>query len=110
VTAAAKKFSVMIVDDEELARHVLRELLHTHAEMEVVAECANGVEAVKAVAEKKPDLIFLDVQMPKLTGFDVLELIGNEIPVIFERISRVTEHTCEAQGLGTSFPKRCSRV
>jgi len=83
VTAAAKKFSVMIVDDEELARHVLRELLHAHVEMEVVAECANGVEAVKAIAEKKPDLIFLDVQMPKLTGFDVLELIGNEIPVIF---------------------------
>jgi two-component system LytT family response regulator len=79
----AKKIAAMIVDDEELARHVLRELLEKHPEIEMVAECANGLEAVKAVAEKKPDLIFLDVQMPKLTGFDVLELIGNDVPVIF---------------------------
>ena len=80
---ATAKIRVMIVDDEELARHVLRELLRTHPEMEVAAECANGLEAVKAVADVKPDLIFLDVQMPKLTGFDVLELIGTHVPVIF---------------------------
>jgi len=79
----SKKIAVMIVDDEELARHVLRQLLAKRPDMEIVAECANGLEAVKAVAEKKPDLIFLDVQMPKLTGFDVLELIGPDIPVIF---------------------------
>jgi len=79
----SKKISVMIVDDEELARHVLRQLLAKRLEMEIVAECANGLEAVKAVTEKKPDLIFLDVQMPKLTGFDVLELIGRDVPVIF---------------------------
>jgi two-component system LytT family response regulator len=78
-----KKIGVMIVDDEELARHVLRQLLAKRPDMEIVAECANGLEAVKAVAEKKPDLIFLDVQMPKLTGFDVLELIGSHVPVIF---------------------------
>jgi two-component system LytT family response regulator len=83
VTAAVKKIAVMIVDDEELARHVLRELLQAHPDVEIVAECANGVEAVKTVADKKPDLIFLDVQMPKLTGFDVLELIGTDVPVIF---------------------------
>ena len=83
MTAALKKVAVMIVDDEELARHVLRELLQTHPDVEIVAECANGVEAVKAVADRKPDLIFLDVQMPKLTGFDVLELIGTDVPVIF---------------------------
>jgi two-component system, LytTR family, response regulator len=77
------KFTALIVDDEELARLVLRELIKTHAEVEVVAECANGFEAVKAVAEHKPDLIFLDVQMPRLSGFDVLELIGTEVPVIF---------------------------
>jgi two-component system LytT family response regulator len=81
--AAERKIGVMIIDDEELARHVLRQLLAQHAEMEIVAECANGLEAVKSVAEKKPELIFLDVQMPKLTGFDVLELIGNDVPVIF---------------------------
>ncbi len=80
---AAKKLRTLVVDDEELARQVLRELLGAHAEVEVVGECRNGLEAVKAVAEHKPDLLFLDVQMPKLTGFDVLELIGPDVPVIF---------------------------
>ncbi len=78
-----KRWRALIVDDEELARHIIRELLQPHAEIEVVAECANGFEAVKAFAEHKPDLIFLDVQMPKLTGFDVLELIGTDPLVIF---------------------------
>ncbi|HEV2196955.1 MAG TPA: response regulator [Candidatus Acidoferrum sp.] len=80
---AKKKWRALIVDDEELARHIIRELLQPHPEIEIVAECANGFEAVKAFAEHKPDLIFLDVQMPKLTGFDVLELIGEEVSVIF---------------------------
>ena len=78
-----KRWKALIVDDEELARHVIREFLQSHAEIEIAAECGNGIEAVKAVAEHKPNLIFLDVQMPKLTGFDVLELIGTEVPVIF---------------------------
>lgn len=77
------KIGALIVDDEELARHVLRELLASHPEIQVLAECANGFEAVKAVAEHKPELIFLDVQMPKLNGFDVLELIGPDAAVIF---------------------------
>jgi two-component system LytT family response regulator len=78
-----KKIGALIVDDEELARQILRELLQAHPEIQVLAECANGFEAVKAVAEHKPGIIFLDVQMPKLSGFDVLELIGDEIAVIF---------------------------
>ena len=78
-----KKITTLIVDDEDLARLVLRELVQTHPEITIAAECANGFEAVKAVAEHKPDLIFLDVQMPKLSGFDVLELIGTDIAVIF---------------------------
>jgi two-component system LytT family response regulator len=77
------RWKALIVDDEELARHVIREFLQPHVEIEVTAECGNGLEAVKAVAEHKPNLIFLDVQMPKLTGFDVLELIGTDMPVIF---------------------------
>lgn len=80
---AKKRWRALIVDDEELARHIIRELLQAHSEIEIAAECANGFEAVKAFAEHKPDLIFLDVQMPKLTGFDVLELIGTEPLVIF---------------------------
>jgi two-component system, LytTR family, response regulator len=78
-----KKIAALVVDDEDLARLMLRELIQAHPEMEIAAECANGFEAVKAVAEHKPDLIFLDVQMPKLSGFDVLELIGSETAVIF---------------------------
>ena len=74
---------VIVVDDEELARALLRELLAAHEDVEIVAECGNGFEAVKAVTDKTPDLLLLDVQMPKLDGFDVLELIGNDVPVIF---------------------------
>jgi two-component system, LytTR family, response regulator len=73
----------IVVDDEELARRVLREFLVAHDDVSVVAECTNGFEAVKAVAELKPDLLLLDVQMPKLDGFDVIELIGSTTPVVF---------------------------
>jgi len=74
---------VIVVDDEELARALLRELLAAHEDVEIVAECGNGFEAVKAVTERKPDLLLLDIQMPKLDGFDVLELIGTDVPVVF---------------------------
>jgi two-component system LytT family response regulator len=67
---------VIIVDDELLARAVLREHLAAHADVEIVGECANGFEAVKAIAELAPDLVFLDIQMPKLDGFEVVELAG----------------------------------
>ena len=83
MTAAPATIRAIIVDDEQLARHVVRQLLAEHQEITVVAECANGIEAVKAVAEHQPSLIFLDVQMPKLTGFDVLELINTDAAVIF---------------------------
>lgn len=78
-----KKIRAVIVDDEELARQVLREFLSKHPEIELIAECANGFEAVKTVAEQKPDLVFLDIQMPKLDGFEVLELIGADTTVVF---------------------------
>jgi two-component system LytT family response regulator len=73
----------VIVDDEELARAYLRELLRAHPEIEIAAECSNGFEAVKACAETSPGLLFLDVQMPKLDGFEVLELIEPGPAVIF---------------------------
>lgn len=75
--------TAMIVDDEELARKLLREMLSQHPEIEIMAECANGFEAVKAAAQRKPDLLFLDVQMPKLDGFETLELIGGDVAVVF---------------------------
>jgi two-component system, LytTR family, response regulator len=84
VNGAKRKWKALIVDDEELARKLLWEMLSTHPEVEIAAECGNGMEAVKAAGEHKPDLLFLDVQMPKLTGFDVLELIERQgVAVIF---------------------------
>ena len=74
---------VAIVDDEQAAREALREYLAAEADVQIVAECANGFDAVKAVANLHPDLLLLDVQMPKLDGFEVLELVGRETAVIF---------------------------
>jgi len=72
------RLRVLLVDDEAPARSLLREYLGAHADVEVVGECANGFEAVKAITESRPDLVFLDVQMPKLDGFEVLELLDPE--------------------------------
>lgn len=77
------KLRAIIVDDEELSRALIREYLTSSPDVKIVAECANGFEAVKAIIEQKPDLVFLDVQMPKLDGFEVLQLIGREFAVIF---------------------------
>jgi two-component system LytT family response regulator len=74
---------VLIVDDETLARSILREMLSLRPDVEIAGECANGFEAVKAAGELAPDLVLLDVQMPKLDGFEVLELIGPDLPVVF---------------------------
>jgi len=77
------KIRTVIVDDEDLARQIIREMLKNHPEIDIVGECANGFDTVKMVTELKPDLLFLDVQMPKLDGFEVLELIGQDVAVIF---------------------------
>jgi two-component system LytT family response regulator len=77
------RLRVAIVDDEPPARMVVREFLDAEPDVEVVAECANGFDAVRAVSEVKPDLLVLDVQMPKLDGFEVLELVGRDTAVIF---------------------------
>ncbi len=74
---------VLIVDDEHLARALLREYLGDHADVEIVGECANGFEAVKAIGELDPELVFLDIQMPKLDGFEVVELAGRKPHYIF---------------------------
>lgn len=74
---------ILIVDDEQLARMVVREYLATHADVEIVAECENGFEAVKAITEIQPDLVLLDIQMPKLTGFEVVELAGQKTHYVF---------------------------
>jgi two-component system LytT family response regulator len=77
------KIRAIIVDDEDLARQIVREYLGAEEDIEIVAESSNGFDAVKAVNEQKPDLLFLDVQMPKLDGFEVLELISGDVAVVF---------------------------
>jgi len=73
----------VIVDDEEPARALLREYLAAHTDVQVVGECTNGFEAVKTIGDLGPDLVLLDVQMPKLDGFEVLELIEHPPAVVF---------------------------
>lgn len=78
-----RTLTAVIVDDEDLARTLVKEYLSDHPSVKIAAECANGFEAVKAVTELKPDLMFLDIQMPKLSGFEVLELLEEPPAVIF---------------------------
>jgi two-component system, LytTR family, response regulator len=74
---------IIIIDDEHLARSMVKHYLSKYQNMEIVAECNDGFEGFKAIKEHQPDLIFLDIQMPKITGFEMLELIENKPKVIF---------------------------
>jgi len=74
---------VIIIDDEPLARSIIREYIQKHPDLELVAECGDGFEGVKAVQQYQPDLIFLDIQMPKINGFEMLELLEPPPSVIF---------------------------
>ncbi|MFP5015347.1 LytR/AlgR family response regulator transcription factor, partial [Bacillus paranthracis] len=73
----------VIIDDEPLARSIVKEYLQDHANIEIVAECNDGFEGLKALQQWQPDLIFLDIQMPKINGFEMLELIDNTPQIIF---------------------------
>ncbi len=73
----------LIVDDEPLARRLVREYVLAHDDVEVIAECDNGFDAVKRITDLQPDLVFLDIQMPRLTGLEVLELTQRHHGVIF---------------------------
>jgi two-component system, LytTR family, response regulator len=77
------KIKALIVDDEPLARDRIREMLKDHPDVEVIAEARNGQEAIDAITSRKPDLVFLDIQMPDLNGFDVLQKLDvAQLPVI----------------------------
>ena len=74
---------VLLIDDEPLARSVVIEYLQSWPQIQIVQECSDGFEGVKAIAQHEPDLIFLDIQMPKINGFEMLELIDQPPSVIF---------------------------
>src|ERR1700749_2219059 len=73
----------LIIDDEPLARMVVQEYLREFPQIEILQECNDGFEGLKAIQQHQPDLVFLDVQMPKINGFEMLELVDNPPSVIF---------------------------
>lgn len=74
---------IVIIDDEPLARSIVKEYLAAYPTFEITAECNNGFEGVKAIQQYNPDLVFLDIQMPKINGFEMLELLDEPPAVIF---------------------------
>ena len=88
------RLRALIVDDEDLARRLIREYLQGHADIDIVGECENGLDAVKQITALQPDLVFLDIQMPRLTGLEVLELTGRRAGVIFT--TAYDEHAIKA--------------
>ena len=79
----SEKLRTIIVEDEELARNLMKSFLKENENIEIIAECENGFEGVKLINEMKPDLVFLDIQMPKITGFELLELLEHKPHIIF---------------------------
>jgi two-component system LytT family response regulator len=77
------KLRTIIVEDEELARNLMKNFLADNDAVEIIAECENGFEGVKEINDLKPDLVFLDIQMPKITGFEMLELLEHKPQIIF---------------------------
>jgi two-component system LytT family response regulator len=87
---------VLIVDDEPLARRGLRQELEQFPAVDIVGECRNGAEAVDAIVERRPDLVLLDVQMPGLTGFDVIERVGADIMPAVIFVTAYDKHAVRA--------------
>lgn len=90
------KLRAIVADDEPLARERVRSLLASEPDVEVVAECANGAQTLKAVQDRRPDLLFLDVQMPRLNGFEVLEAFEPEQPPVVIFTTAHDEHAIRA--------------
>ncbi len=99
-----RKIRALVVDDEQLARTNLVVMLRSDPEIEIIGECASGMEALAEIRRAKPDLVFLDVQMPEYDGFDVLEMLGNNMPPALHFRDRLRS-VCFA-----SFRRRSSRL
>jgi len=96
VPASLRKIRTVIVDDEPLARSNLSVLLRRDPEIEIVSECGSGVEAPGEIRRTKPDLLFLDVQMPECDGFDVLELLGKDVPAALVFVTAYDQYALRA--------------
>lgn len=92
----ATKIRTLIVDDEPLARSNILLLLQPDPEIEILSECGSGAEALVAIRSAKPDLVFLDVQMPECGGFDVLEMLGNALPPAIVFITAYDQYALQA--------------
>src|SRR5215472_7057927 len=86
----------MVVDDEPLARSSLRVLLRRDPEIELVSECGSGKEALREIRARKPELVFLDVQMPECDGFDVLEQLGKDLPLALVFVTAYDQYALRA--------------
>src|SRR5213595_1059524 len=94
--AATRKISTLIVDDEPLARRNIALLLRRHPEIEIVGECGSGTEALAAIHQLGPDLLFLDVQMPERDGFDVVEMLGKQLPAAIIFVTAYDQYALRA--------------
>jgi two-component system, LytTR family, response regulator len=77
------KITAIIIDDEKLARDIIKKYLQQNENIKLTGECTNGFEGIKSINDLKPDLVFLDIQMPKITGFEMLELLDEKPEIIF---------------------------
>jgi two-component system LytT family response regulator len=96
----SKKVRVLIVDDEALARSNLAVLLRLDPAIEIIGECGSGMEAIAEIRRSRPDLVFLDVQMPECDGFDVLEMLGNELPPALVFVTAYDQYALRAFEVG----------
>jgi two-component system, LytTR family, response regulator len=90
------KIRAAVVDDEPMARSNLRVLLGRDPEVELVSECGSGAEALREIRKKKPELVFLDVQMPECDGFDVLEQLGGDLPAALVFVTAYDQYALQA--------------
>lgn len=99
MTQAAAPLTVLIVDDEPMARATLRSLLEAEAGVELLGECSNGAEALTSLRRTRPDLLFLDVEMPGMNGFEVIEALGEENPPLVVFTTAYDRYAIEAFGV-----------
>ncbi len=95
-----QRIRVLVVDDEQLARTNLVVLLRSDPEIEIIGECASGMEALAEIRRAKPDLVFLDIQMPECDGFDVLEMLGNDLPPALIFVTAYDQYALRAFEVG----------